>query len=132
MEKKTIIVITFFIATLSLTSCQTKEEKAQKAAYNYSYEMANYKLDEAEKYATEETINTTITTGKSLMQFVDIDYISSDTPAKIEVTKTEMTSDTSATVTLVKNTPIKKDMQFTVEVRKRDGKWLAHAPQRTH
>ncbi len=123
---------TITIIVFGMMSCTSDEQKAQKAAYNYSYEMANYKLDEAEKYATEETINTTITTGKSLMQFVDIDYIASDTPAKIEVTKTEMTSDTSATVTLVKNTPIKKDMQFTVEVRKRDGKWLAHAPQRTH
>ena len=64
------------------------------------------------------------------MQFVDTSYIASDTPAKLEVTNMEMTSDTSAVVSFVKNTPIKQDLRFAVEVRKRNGKWLAHSPQK--
>lgn len=113
-----------------MLSCVSDEQRAQKAAYNYSDAMANYKLDEAAKYATEETINTTITTGKALLQFVDSAYIASDTPAKLEVTNMEMTSDTSAVVSFEKNTPIKTNMKFSVEVRKRNGKWLAHSPQK--
>ncbi|MBO4751888.1 MAG: hypothetical protein J5526_03950 [Bacteroidales bacterium] len=117
------------LVSVTMLSCTSDEQKARKAAYNYADAMANYKLDEAEKYATEETINTTITTGKALLQFVDTAYIASDTPAKLEVTNMEMTSDTSAVVSFVKNTPIKQDLRFSVEVRKRNGKWLAHSPQ---
>ena len=66
---------------------------------------------------------------RTFLSILDSAYIDSDTPAKLEVTNMEMTSDTSAVVSFVKNTPIKQDLRFSVEVRKRNGKWLAHSPQ---
>lgn len=125
---KRLLLSCILLITTTMLSCISDEQKARNAAYNYADAMANYKLDDAAKFATEETVNTTITTGKSLLKFVDIAYIDSDTPAKLEVTNMEKKSDTSAVVSFVKNTPIKQDTRFTVEVRKRNGKWLAHSP----
>ena len=122
-----ITLISLFVV-LCLASCTSNEEKATKAAYNYSFAMANYDLDKAEKYATQETCDNTIAMARDMLEYVDSSYIASDTPATLEVTATIMTSDTSATVSFIKNTPIKKDMKFNVEVRKRHGKWLAHNP----
>lgn len=100
---------------------------AQQVAYAYSYAMANYQVDDAAEYATEETKNTTLIKARSLMKAVGEAYIQSDTPAEIEITSIELTTDTTAIATYHKTTPI-KDLTGTLELRKRDGKWLAHIP----
>jgi hypothetical protein len=89
--------------------------------------MANYHVDEAEQYATEETKSTTLVKARSLVQAVGDAYIQSDTPAEIEITNVELKSDTVAIATYHKTTPI-KDMTGTLELRKRDGEWYAHTP----
>lgn len=61
------------------------------------------------------------------MAVADKAYIQSDTPAELEITNLEFTSDTSAIATYHKVTPI-KDLTGTLELRKRDGVWLAHTP----
>lgn len=108
-------------------SCKNEEQVVQQVAYAYSYAMANYRVDEAEQYATEETRNTTLIKARSLMQAVGDVYIQSDTPAEIEITNVELKSDTVAIATYHKTTPI-KDMTGTLELRKRDGEWYAHTP----
>lgn len=93
----------------------------------YCEAMSNYNINEAESYCTEETKATTIMTAKLLLPFVDTAYIASDTPATIEIKRVHRISDTSAVVHYRKVTPI-KDFTDTLELRKRDGKWLAHSP----
>lgn len=111
-----------------LVSCGSSTTKQiENAAYHYSYAMANYDVDGAEPYATEETKQTTLVTGRVMMQLVDSNYIKSDTPAEIEIVKTEMVSDTMAVVTYHKTTPI-KDFEGKVEVHKRGNQWLVHSP----
>lgn len=118
----------FTLATaLLLTACTSDEKKIEKAAYKYSYAMANYDVEGAEKYATPETRATTLETARQLIPMVDSNYIKSDTPASIEIRHIWMVDDTSAVVTYHKTTPI-KDFSATVDVRKRDGRWLAHKP----
>lgn len=108
-------------------SCKNEEQMVQQVAYAYSYAMANYHVDEAEQYATEETRTTTLVKAKSLVEAVGDAYIQSDTPAEIEITNVEFKSDTVAIATYHKTTPI-KDMTGTLELRKRDGDWYAHTP----
>lgn len=98
---------------------------AEKAAYNYSFAMANYQLDEAAKYATVETQNTVLVRAEQLLQKLDSSYIKSDTPATIEIETVEITSDTTAVATYHKVTPI-KNFTGDLELRKRDGQWYAH------
>ena len=121
------ITLALLATALLLTACASDEEKIEKAAYKYSYAMANYDVDGAEKYATPETVETTLNTARGLLTIVDTNYIKSDTPASIEITNIQIVDDTSAVVTYHKTTPI-KDFSATLDVRKRHGRWLAHSP----
>jgi len=114
------------VAILFFSCCCKHEQKMiEKAAYDYSYAMANYKVDEAEKYATEETKNTTLKMAKGIVKRVDPEYIKSDTPATIDIIDVKIVNDTTAVATYHKITP-QKDFSDTMELRKRDGKWYAH------
>ena len=121
------ITLALLATVLLLTACASDEEKIEKVAYKYSYAMANYDVDGAEKYATPETVETTLNTARGLLTIVDTNYIKSDTPASIEITNIQIVDDTSAVVTYHKTTPI-KDFSSTLDVRKRHGRWLAHSP----
>ena len=105
--------------------CKSDRNLAETAAYNYSFAMANYQLDEAAKYATVETQNTVIARAEQLLQKVDSSYIKSDTPATIEITDLNFTSDTTAVAIYHKTTPL-KNFSGELELRKRDGQWYAH------
>ena len=118
---------------LMLAGCQCgrktttpTEDSIIEAAYNYSMAMANYNVDKAIPFATDETQKTTLMRAKQLIQAVGDEYIKSDTPAKIEITDVEITSDTTAYAIYHKTTPL-KNFSDTIQLRKRDGKWLAHA-----
>lgn len=117
----------FLAATTLLCSCKHEENMIKKVAYNYSFAMANYRVDEAAQYATEETKNTTLVKAKTLVEAVGEDYVKSDTPATIEITSLNIIDDTTAIAVYHKVTPI-KDFSGNLELRKRDGKWLAHTP----
>ncbi|MBP5341025.1 MAG: hypothetical protein J6Y52_01515 [Bacteroidales bacterium] len=124
---KHLTTLALLATALLLTACASDEERIEKAAYKYSYAMANYDVDGAEKYATPETRETTLITARGLLTMVDTNYIKSDTPATIEITNIQIIDDTSAVATYHKTTPI-KDFSATLEVRKRHGRWLAHSP----
>lgn len=121
------IVFLLVLGAVFLLSCKNDEQMVQQVAYAYSYAMANYHVDEAEEYATEETRNTTLVKARGLVKAVGEAYIQSDTPAEIEIVEVEMISDTCAIATYHKTTPI-KDMTGTLELRKRNGQWYAHTP----
>lgn len=110
-----------------LCCCHTDKHNATNVAYEYSYALANYQVDVAEPYATSETKSTTLVKARQVIQSVGEKYIKSDTPAELEITDITFPTDTSAVATYHKKTPI-KDFSGTVELRKRDGKWLVHDP----
>lgn len=117
--------ILLLCVVVCFVSCGNKEIK--DAAYNYNYAVANYHLDEAEQYCTLETSATLLNTARNLMQFVDSSYIASDTPATIVIVSVRQMSDTTAYVVYHMQTPI-RELSDTLEMRKRDGRWLAHSP----
>lgn len=108
-------------------ACNNENGQIKQAAYDYSIAMANYDIDGAEAFCTEETSASLLKTARYLMQFVDSSYIASDTPATIDIVSVERVTDTSAYAVFHKRTPI-KDFTDTLEMRKRDGRWLAHDP----
>ena len=112
---------------LLLTACTSEEKRIEKTAYKYSFALANYDVDGAERYATPETVETTLQTARGLLPMVDTNYIKSDTPATIEIKHIEIIDDTSAYVTFHKHTPI-KDFDHNIAIRKRGRHWLAHDP----
>lgn len=119
-------LLTLAIAALTLTACNDNHA-IKETAYNYSFAMANYQIDEAAKYATNETIETTLDFARRIIEKIDTAYIISDTPANIEITEINKTSDTTAYAIYHKVTPI-KDFSDTLALRKRDGYWQAHTP----
>jgi outer membrane lipoprotein-sorting protein len=123
MKKKISILVLLLIV---FASCQQEEKKAEKIAYAYLNAMANYRVDEAEMYATPETSKTTLVLSKQLLAMVDTAYIISDTPAKIDIQELVIQDDTLATVKYVKNTPLKQNMQGELLLVKRGKQWLAH------
>ena len=80
-----------------MSACSNDEKEIREVAYNYSYALANYKIEDATQYCTKETQETSLAYGLELMKGVSAEYIASDTPATIEIEGIEMTSDTTAT-----------------------------------
>lgn len=124
------IYFILFLLPLLLCSCKSNEQKAKDALTGYALNIANYNLDDAEQYATSETIETTIDTYRNLLQYVDSAYLEQDSPASIVIDLMSITSDTTAEGTYTKTTPIKHE-QYTVQLRKRNGKWMVHNPMET-
>lgn len=116
------------VAAVALAGCSNAELKTiEEVAYSYSHAMANYDVDGAEPYATDETKSTTLIKARQLMQLVGDEYIASDTPAEIKIVDAQMTSDTTAYAVYHKTSPI-KDFTDTLRLRKRNDVWQAHAP----
>lgn len=88
--------------------------------------MAEYDFDAARQYATSETLSTIDYIENYIMPSVDPEYIASNTPAKIDIDSIVVTADTTATVYFRKTTPIQTNTQAHVNMRLRDGQWLAH------
>ena len=108
-------------------ACNNEMRNVKAAANNYLMAVSLYDVDGAERYCTEETKETTLHMALYLLQYVDSSYLESDKPVVIDIISAKSTSDTTATVHFHKVTPI-KDITDSLEMRKRDGKWLAHAP----
>ena len=122
--------IPLLLVVLCLTACNTEKKEMKEVAYNYCFATGNYQIDEAEHYATKETIEKTLPMARFFVSQIDTAYIVSDTPAEITITKVKRTTDTTAFAIYHKITPI-KDFSDTLQLRKREGKWLAHAPIKT-
>lgn len=125
--KRGLTICCLAAAALAAMACHNDEREIRKTAYNYSYAMANYRVDDAEKYATTETKETTLIGARNMMKRIGDEYIASDTPAKIEIIGWGLTSDTTAYAVYHKTTPI-KNFADTLLLIKRDGQWQAHAP----
>ncbi len=124
--RRTLQLLAVATTIVILTACsQSEEKKVERVAKNYATAMANYNVDKAYRYATEETQATTLVKAQYYVSIIDPEYIESDTPAKIKITQTNIVDDTSAYTIYHKTTPI-KDFYDTLWLRKRDGEWKAH------
>ncbi len=124
--KRTILVPIVALLVAACNSSSPEKESIGQAAYNYCVATSNYDLDAAEAFCTEETAKHTLAVGRHLLTLVDSSYIASDTPATIEIKSVKQLSDTSAYAVYHKQTP-RKDYVDTMQMRKRDGQWLAHS-----
>lgn len=123
--KKIIFSLSLLALVILLASCNIDEKKAREVGYDYAFAMANYQVDEAAKYATEETRRSTLILAKNYTAAVGEEYVKSDTPAKLETVDFTRIDDTTAIMNFHKTTPI-KDTRFSLLLRKRNGHWLAH------
>lgn len=128
--KRTFIIpfmlcVTFLYEGAVSCSCGNPKRAIRQAAYHYLDAMANYRVEDAVPFCTQETEEGVIRVGRNLVKAVEPGYIESDTPAKIKIKKVELTSDTAATVSYHKSTPLKKQ-NGTVNLVLRDGIWKVH------
>lgn len=131
MKKHFSFILCLSALALLLAGCDRNEKQARKVGYNYAYAMANYRVQEAAQYATEETKNTTLVIAQRLTDAVGEEYVKSDTPAKVEIVKYSQLDDTTAVIEFHKTTPI-KNSNFPLLMRKRNGQWMAHDTIPTH
>lgn len=124
---KIILIIAVLLLCVGTASFLTGNPKRviKEVAYNYLDAMANYRIDDAAPFCTMETQNGILRIGRNLVDAVEPGYIESDTPAKIRIKKVKLTSDTTATVSFHKSTPIKQQ-DGEVNLVFRDGEWKVH------
>ena len=114
-----------FTASLIFSGCKSEQKLIESAAIGYLTAMGNYEIKEAEKYATEETIENTLHfIEERIMPNLDSTYIRQNTPASFEITEVNLTNDTTAAVKYVKTTPIQVQ-EGTLDMVKRNNQWKA-------
>ena len=119
--------IVLLLSVLCLMACNSETKEIRQVAYDYCMATANYRIDDAEQYCTEETSKSTLVMARYLISLVDTSFIASNTPAEITIEKVERISDTTAVVTYHNTTPL-KSYSNTVDLLRRDGRWLVHLP----
>lgn len=91
----------------------------------YLNAMGNYRISEAEPYATEETIENTLRAiEKYIMPNLDSNVIQQNTPATIEITDIQIVNDTTAEVSYKKTTPMQVQ-EGKLDMVKRGDDWKA-------
>lgn len=110
-------------ATVLFTACGTKHE-IRVSAKGYLNAMGNYRVADAEPYATQNTRKNSLPMLSMLVSRCDTAYINSNTPAKITIKGVRMLSDTSAYAYYHKRTPITEQEDSLLMLRE-DGRWLA-------
>lgn len=127
MLRDTELILSLLLSLFYFVSCDDNMGEIKSVAYNYCIATSQYDFERAKHYCTDETKKTTLLIANDVMSMLDTGYIAKDTPASIEIISTNILSDSSALVVYHKTTPI-KDFTDTLELRKRDGNWLAHSP----
>lgn len=113
-----------FVITL-FVSCQNRQ--VRRVAQGYLDATANYRIDEAMPYASEQTREQTLPFIKNtILPMTDSSYIASNIPATIRIDHITIEGD-SATVEYTKETPIKQ-LQGTLHLVREGGRWLAYVP----
>ena len=120
------LFITMLWSAILLSACNSDEQKIKDAAQGYLDAMANYRIEEAEPYATEETRNITLQFVKqAIMPNLAPNVIPDNTPATIKINSVEITTDSTATVAYTKTTP-NETLNETIGMLKRNDEWRVH------
>lgn len=123
--KKITLFLTFFTISWMLVCCKSEKSLIEQSAMGYLTAMGNYKISEAEPYATEETIENTLhAIERYIMPNLDSNVIKNNTPATIEITDVIIVDDTTAEVAYVKTTPIQVQ-EGKLDMVKRNNEWKA-------
>lgn len=111
-----------------LVSCNSEEKRVEKAAYGYLNATGNYRIDEAEPYASQVTRERTLPFIKEkLIPMTDTNYIKANQPATIVIDSVRVLCADTATVDYTKTTPIRV-LTGTIYMVKEEGKWGAYVP----
>lgn len=119
-----------FIAAVALlfTACNSEERQIEKAAYGYLDAMGNYRIDDAEPFASQETRERTLPFVKNtLIPMTDTAYIQANQPATIVIDSVHILCPDTAKIVYTKTTPI-KTLNGTIYMVKEEGQWLAYVP----
>jgi len=118
-------ILCAFAMTSILSCCKSEKSLIEQTAMGYLTAMSNYKISEAEPYATAETVENTLhAIEKYIMPNLDSNVIKQNTPATIEIIDVSIVDDTTAEVTYKKTTPIQVQ-EGKLEMVKRDKDWKA-------
>ena len=124
--RKTVLLL--LAAFAGLASCG-HDSALKNNAMQYAQAMADYDIDRAYPYATPETQTLTLDYFKTaLIPALDTAYIASNTPATLYLDSIIHVSDTQATVYFHKKTPLQPHVNCVLDMRLRNGQWLAHQP----
>ena len=119
------IIIVLLTMPLLWVSCKSEKSLIEQSAMGYLTAMGNYRISEAEAYATEETIENTLhAIEKYIMPNLDPKVIKENTPATIKITDVTIVGDTTAEVTYVKTTPAQVQ-EGKLDMVKRNKEWKA-------
>ena len=123
--KNIALMLSAFVISSLLMSCKSEKSLIEQSAMGYLTAMGNYKISEAEPYATEETIENTLhAIEKYIMPNLDSNVIKQNTPATIEITDIKILNDTTAEVSYKKTTPLQVQ-GGKLDMVKRDKEWKA-------
>jgi len=123
--KQITLLLSVFVMSLLLTGCKSEKSLVEQSALGYLTAMGNYKIAEAEPFATEETIENTLhAIEKYIMPNLDPNVIKQNTPATIEITEVSILDDTTAEVSYKKTTPIEVQ-EGKLDMVKRGNAWKA-------
>lgn len=127
MSKKNICIYSILILCLTACTEDIREKAVRENAEKYIRALAEYDFEAARPYATLETQQRTLDFIESnILPTIDSASIKQNTPAKLTIDSIVFSSDTSARVFYRKTTPIQTNTPATVDMRLRNGQWLAH------
>lgn len=125
MMKNITLALSIVVISILLAGCKSETSLVEESAMGYLTAMGNYKISEAEPYATEETIENTLhAIEKYIMPNLDPSVIQQNTPATIEITDVVIINDTTAEVSYKKTTP-SQVQEGKLDMVKRGNEWKA-------
>lgn len=125
MKKTTAIIAILAVGLFMLVGCKSDQALIEDAAMGYLTAMGNYRIEEAEAYASEETIEKTLhVIEETIMPNLDKNFIAQNTPATIEIQEINLLTDTTAEVKYVKTTPIQVQ-DGKLDMVKQNNEWKA-------
>lgn len=123
--KKNILSLSICLAFFCLQGCKSEQSLIEESAMGYLTAMGNYRIKEAEAFASEETIENTLhAIEKYIMPNLDSTFMLKNTPATIEIKDVTQIDDTLAEVSYVKTTPIQVQ-EGKLDMVKRNNSWKA-------
>ena len=116
------------LALLTASCEQQAERKAiRKVAYSYLDAMANFRIDDAIPFASQQTREQTIPFAKNfLLANTDTSVILASTPASIVIDSIKVGNDT-AIVSYTETNPLRVKMS-TITAIKEEGQWVIDVP----
>lgn len=125
MRNKITLFILLPLLMLCMQCCHTVKGEVRDIAQKYLDATCRYDVTDACHYCTLETANGLRNIETTLLSKIPYDSLAKNMPAKIKIKDIELTSDSTATVTYHKHTPI-ADFDGNLDMVLQNGQWKAH------